>query len=325
MIAFTKNVGGYMAYSCYTKELFAKYGTMMPSYPQLDDNSLNAIYDYIKSEDIKRGIDLTNSYTTVCDDSCAVYDSLRFRIDGRIDELRLKREELFRGNEFRIKYNRLDSVGNEMTPANNNASSLPDKVLVQEYRANYYRFDIQSFGWYNVDVLQNEYPADAGKLVVQVDETLSNEWSLFIAVPEKKIFDRGGRLSDKTNYGFFARDGKIPIAAGNKVVVFALSENNDKIFFDYKEFISTGNDVIELEPKTITKEEFNRLVKTWALDDITIEANDAKNAEEIRKADKEIKSQHDYLESMRPKNCDCNCGYPSDSTQTVVSELNPMP
>jgi hypothetical protein len=58
----------------------------------------------------------------------------------------------------------------------------------------------------------------------------------------------------------------------------------------------------------VSKKEFNRAVKKFKLDNASIEIKDSKNADEIRKADKEIKSNQGLLELYRPKNCNCDCG-----------------
>jgi mono/diheme cytochrome c family protein len=314
LFAFTRNPGGYIPKTCYTKELAAQFGLqLMPSYPQLGDEAMNALYDYIKSEDVKNGISLTNHYViTPCEDSCWRYDSVRYDVENKVAALNQGREDLIEGNEARINFERLDSNGTNRLTSNGDTGSLPDKVIPPNYKAIYYRFDITSFGWYNIDALLMATEENAGSLAVRINDSLTNKWDVFIAVPDQKVFDRGGKLTNGADYGFFTRDGKIPLRAGTRVIVFALGEANEKIAFAYKEFQSTGDDAIVLEPHLATKEEFNRVVKTWSLSKVDIQANDSKNADQIRKADREIKSEQQLLELYRPKNCDCNCG--GDST-----------
>lgn len=320
LFAFTRNAGGFIPKTCYTKNLVAQYnGQIMPSFPQLDDGSLHAIYDYIKDDDIKKGVEFTNNFVKdPCDDSCYRFDSIRFAAEEQIGVLNQHRNKLIEGNENRINYERWDSAGTQLMGGNETGMALPEKVQPEEFKAIYYRFDIDSFGWYNVDALLEIAAANAASLSVQVDDALSDKWDLFIAVPDRKVFDRGGKLANEKDYGFFTRDGKMPLNPGTSIVVFALGEANGQIAFDYKELKITGNDVIRLEPRLASKEEFNKKVKSWSLNKVTIQAADSKNATEIRKADKEIRSQQQLIENYRPKNCNCSCGEVSpsgDSTQ----------
>lgn len=314
LITFTRNPAGYIPKTCYTKNLVARYnGQIMPSFPQLSDKDLNAVYDYIKSRDIVNGVDLTNNYRLdPCEDSCYRYDSVRWETQSKINALHGHRKALIQDNEDRINYERWDSTGIARMEGVENGTIA--KVVPDNYKAIYYRFDIKSFGWYNIDALLDATDADAGKLVLQVDNSLSEEWDVFIAVPGQKVFDRGGKLANKKDYGFFTLDGKIPLKAGTPIVVFVLGEADAQIAFDYKEVVTTGNDVIKLNPQLSTKEAFNKAVKSWSMKKVTIEAADSKNAAAIRKADAEIETQKETIEQYRPKNCNCNCGELSDTT-----------
>jgi hypothetical protein len=116
---------------------------------------------------------------------------------------------------------------------------------------------------------------------------------------------------------------------GTNVIVFVLGEANGQIAFDYKEFKTTGNDVIQLQPRLASKDEFNKKVKSWSLERITIAADDSKNAGQIRQADKEIKGEEQLIESYQPKTCNCRCGNVSgDSAQQKEAaplSVNPKP
>lgn len=316
---FTRDVGHYLQVNCYVKELQAQYVSIMPSFPGLSDQSLDAIYDYIKGEDQKAGVDLTVKQTSACQDSCRRFDSVRYKVAAKVLGLQQNRQALIDSNELRINYTRLDSSGTGPMPTRDRGG-LPEKVTPEDYRATYYRFDITSFGWYNIDKLQEVAKDDETSLKLTVDESLSTEIDVFIAVPKYKVFDRGGKLANGVQYGFFTMDGKLPLPVGVKVVVFALGEADGKIIYEYKEFISTAENEIALTPKLATKEEFNEAVKRFSLDRLSIEANNSKNAGEIRKIDTEIKKQESIVESWKPKLCDCRCLQEADSTRFVFAK-----
>lgn len=313
LIKFTRNPGGYIPTTEYTYCLTMQFGgQIMPSYPQLSDDNLNAVYDYIKYE----GRNLESQSPSVgCLDSCRRYDSIKYKVYG----LQRNRKTLIDSNENRINYTRLDSTGKDRMVNFRDLVGDIDKVSPENYKAIYYRFDITSFGWYNIDKLQDYAKDDEAELVLSVDESLSTEMDVFIAVPKYKTFDRGGKLNDGVHYGFFTKDGKLPLPVGEKVVVFVLSEANDKILFDYKEFISTSANKIHLVPKESSKEEFNEAMKRFTLENIDMKAADSKNAGEIRKLDAEIKRQAQKAESWRPINCECSCKTAIDSSKQRAS------
>jgi hypothetical protein len=90
-----------MAQDCYTHELKTRYATLMTAFPQLNDESLNALYDYIRNEDFKKGIDY-NKTDDPCADSCRIYDS----IYAEVNNLVLKRQNLINDNGHRINFDR---------------------------------------------------------------------------------------------------------------------------------------------------------------------------------------------------------------------------
>ena len=317
LLAYTKNPPVFTAHNCYVRNLKNQYGTMMTAFPQLD---ANAIYDYIRNEDYKKGIIYSNSYNSLCGDSCWQYDSLYYEINKITSTLNNQMQALIDSNGERINFERtfsedssfIDSTGYIVQTFSN-----IDKVEPVKYKAVYYQFDIKSFDWYNVDFPVKPAESQAG-LKVEMQGEYKKEMSVFIVVPQYRIFAEGGPLKDEENtFGFYTRDGKISMPPGLDVTVFAVGEIDGQITFDYKKFISTDKQRIILKPKIVSKKEFNKAVKKFKLRDVSIKAEDSKNADVIRKMDKIIKSNQDLLELYRPKNCDCNCGE-SDASSKLI-------
>lgn len=75
------------------------------------------------------------------------------------------------------------------------------------------------------------------------------------------------------------------------------------MIFAKTEFITKEKQEFTLELTTITKEAFQQQIASLALGDLSITANDTKNAAELRTAVKELKN----AEQLKPKNCDCDC------------------
>jgi mono/diheme cytochrome c family protein len=311
---FIKSPARYIPTTHYTECLQHMYGQIMPSFPGLTLNDVNNIYDYIRMEELRSGFKDNNIN---CEDSCRVYDSLNAVLKGKINEAEDLKNEINNANGSRINYQR---KGVEPRVENGTIPKVaPDKILVAtEERTLLYKFDITSFGWYNIDKLLDSNYKEV-TLEVNVDETLTKEVDVFIAIPKLKVFNQAGRLDNGRSFGFFTRDGKINLNPGTKVIVFVLGEYNREIIFDYKEFLSQDINQINLLPKVISKENFKQVVKTMNIDDLTMEANKVSGVEELDLAKKTIAEMQSSISTFRPKNCPCGCEEPSairvDSTR----------
>ncbi|HEU4469475.1 MAG TPA: cytochrome c [Flavisolibacter sp.] len=314
LLAFTRDPAGYIKRSTYACQLQKQYGSIMPG-SLLSDEEIFSIYDYIRNEDGKRGIlpEGSQGELDACLDSCAIFDSIRNEVSRLADE----RNGLIEGNRARVDYQRLansqatgGAAGSATAPvAGNNAGPV-----VEGQRGIYYEIDIKSFGWANIDRLIVEGAGGSVRLSVTIDESLATDFNVFIAVPQYRVFDQGSRLNDGKSYGFFNEDGTLPLPVGTKVFVFALSEAQDKLVLGYQEFIAGKEQTITLRPSLVTKNEFNDIVSSFSLDAISIEAKDSKNAAAIRETANKIAEKEAKMETYRPKNCDCQCGYSADTS-----------
>jgi mono/diheme cytochrome c family protein len=336
LFEWTRNPARFMARDCYTQRLKQKFGAMMTGFPQLDDQSLNSLYDYIKNEDYQRGIVYSDNANGSCVDSCRRYDSLYAVVNNLETAMNRKRDSLKNNNgnritvdrsfsdkaENRVDYDTLETVDtvNYIAEVEDTVDYVP-KVSPITYQPVYYNFEIKTFDWYNIDhvIVPVE---DQVELKVEMKGDHKDSMSLFIIEPAYRIFAEGGPLKGEQNvFGFYTEDGKISLATGTQVIVFAVGESDGQIFFDFRKFRSTEKQRITLEPKPVSKREFNRAVKKFHLEAAPIEVKDSKNSKEIEKTDKEmnpqLKKALDLLELYRPKNCDCNCRAPSDTTQII--------
>jgi mono/diheme cytochrome c family protein len=304
---FTRHVADYIPRTCYTKELQSQFGSVMPDFPDLDNETLTAIYDYIRNEDRKAGITYSTNYNSNCDDSCYRYDSL-LRI---FSKAQANRNDLVDANGGRIDYDRkLQTIA----PADTSDFIPPvlnvDKVSPQYYQSEYYQFKINSFGWYNIDAL-----AGNNEVELTVETQGEDSISVFLVVPNEKVFAEGGPVRDRDDlFGFYTRDGKINLSLGTEAFVFAMKESGGKIYFASLKFTSVEKQNIILEPKPVSKRQFNRAIKNLMPDNLSIRVQDSKNARNIRKSDKNIKDLQNLLDRNRPKNCNCNCGEVKDTS-----------
>jgi mono/diheme cytochrome c family protein len=309
---FYSNPAAFIAHNEYARCLQQQYGAIMPAY-ELNSDEVNALTAFISSETER--LALPRPKDLDCADSCRRYEAALWTLDSLVG----RREELARTNELRTEFQRTMPRSLETSiPAERAPGPSLEIVASERLVGEYYRFEISSFGWYNVDKLINEAGAVESYLSVTVNAAETDEWNVFIAIPKYKIFYEGGKLKDQNKlYGFHTTDGKLPLPQGIPVTVFVLSEAGGKVYFDMQTFGSTMDNRIELHPKPYAKADVDRLIAGLQLEDISVKIADSKNATDIRAVDKQLESQRTNAERWRPVNCPCNCAQPASDTAAM--------
>jgi hypothetical protein len=249
---WVKNPAAFIPATCYTINLQKQYGQIMPAYP-LPDSAIDAIFDYISNgKPVAPAI--TKDNDPACIDSCIRYYSLYNTITYKQKLLIEKRENLINENESRIQW-RMEFSNPPVVDANESIITSwpdPDKVEPPIYKGVYYQFKINTFDWYNIDRLLDISAASA-LLTVKLNG-YTDKMNVFIVIPDRKVFAEGGPVNNEPNlFGFYSKDGKIPLSIGTKLIVFAVGEMDQGIFFDWKELISSEKMEVPLEPRIMTK------------------------------------------------------------------------
>ena len=156
-------------------------------------------------------------------------------------------------------------------------------------------------------------------LMVRIRGEYKKNINLYLVIPSAKVYEPGGLLDRKEEtYGFYKRDGTIPLPQNIKAYIFAMGEFEDKIIFAKKEFTTNSSQEFEMSLTTVTKEFFNASFKGLNLSTIQFSAKDSQHADTLRKIIRELKD----VEKIKPKNCDCNCGFlypePLDKDTTMM-------
>jgi mono/diheme cytochrome c family protein len=301
---FIASPARYMYCNPYAKELQRQFGAIMPSYPMLTSSDVDDITEYLDTAFDRSG-SFGDSGARKCWDSCRVYN-------GRLEEINAlawKRELLIAGNGSRVSYERRNAPPSGDTVP---GRGIP-KVAEETFASVYYKFEIESFGWYNIDQVYNLPGAIETDMIVHIPQEQSSEYNIYIALPEHKVFSPGGRLPGATDaYGFLGIDGKLLLPPGTEVVVFAISEKDGKILFDVSDFKAASKNEIRLEPKEISQSDFNAAVKRLDLKDIRIAVRNSPNEIAIRQLDDSIRRVRSTVEKLKPVNCACSI-CPSDA------------
>jgi mono/diheme cytochrome c family protein len=287
---FTRNPADVMAHEGYYRCLRKKYGgVMMTAFPSLTNAELDNLYAYIENESDRRNLPVPDNGIMKCHDSCMLYN-----------ELASKWKEI----KSRLEKESVDMVLEKSSPSFDTVGD-PIKVSPLENKSLYYQFTVESFGWYNIDMLlRNKTDVKESELRVRIQGAYKERFNIYLLIPSVKLMEHGGPLEDEEDaYGFYMTDGTIPLPQNAKAYIVAMGEYEDQIIFAKKEFITQEKQVIDVALTAITKEAFQQEIASLQLSDISIQANDTKNAAELRKVIKELKKAED----LKPKNCDCDC------------------
>jgi len=317
--AFTRNPAKEMAHGGYYRCLKNKYGVMMTPFPSLTNEELDKLYGYIENESNHRHLPVPDNGILKCVNSCRAYIEIASK--WKTIKERLEKDSTDMLKDIRdLTPPSIDTILPEI-----DTTKILDRLNLVQPNYNkslYYQFTIESFGWYNVDILLKDCTnAISSELSVRIQGQYKERFNIYLIIPSIKALIPGGPLSNKPNsYGFYEDDGSIPLPQNQKAFILALGEYEDQIIFAKKEFTTQQKQNIDLQLAIVSKEVFQKEVAALNLSDISINANDTKNAAELRTAIKEMKK----AEQLKPKNCDCDCFLNENNTRAIntASEID---
>jgi hypothetical protein len=304
------------------------FGQLGPDFPRLKQEDWKSIYDYIQMESDRLNLSLpSHAYLTNCVDSCEAYNKTVNHLKG-LKSMSLKdRKKLIDSNGSMVTN---ENFGNLPPVTSGTSTPTPpppvfeDLVSPQNFGAQYYQFSIETFGWYNVDILLKNLPGiEPSELLVRIQGEFRERIEVFLIIPSEKVNAEGGPTEkNKDEYAFYNKDGKIPLPQNAKSYILAMTESDGKFAYALHSFNATRQQTITIELKKATKEEFTSAMSVFAGEEIKINVRDAKNAKEIRAKDADLKKINEQLkqaEGLKPKGCDCDCAdeYPATVSDTT--------
>ncbi|RAJ77290.1 cytochrome c [Chitinophaga dinghuensis] len=282
--------------------LFNEYNkTAMTLFPNLSDADIEDIIAYIDNYGKEKDPE-THNKLRLAKDSCKQY----FK---EFAALKVKEKELIASNGEFVAAHRTYSA--PMVPVTLNT------VVPNTNKSVYYSFNIDSFDWYNVDILlKNLSGIVDGELRVSISGDYKENLHVFIIIPDIRMFAEGGLLDgEKHKYGFYTADGKIPMMLNKKAWIIATGEQKDQLLFAQQVFITKQKLELAISPALSTKAAINEFIKGLDLKDLKMEMTDSRNANSIR----EIDSLTKIVQGKKPKNWDCGCNETWPSPAPVQS------
>lgn len=284
--------------------------TAMTSFPNLTDAELNALYTFLNEESKKLDpADYPDFQESL--DSCATYYEAKMALEKQLNTLKQKS-----GPEATLEQ---DNSPNTINIPKGIELTLPvqkNNMVVPKYEtATDYQFTINTFGWYNVDILINELPGFvSSNLKVRINNKLEPMYNVYLVLPEDMICANGGFMKDsKEWYAFLTDDGKIQLPQNKQAYILAFCEEGGKISFALESFKTGIDNIINLKADLITREEMTERLKILDFKGFTSEVKENKNAKEI----KQLKVNLENVEKLKPKNSSCSC-YTMDEPEVLT-------
>ncbi len=293
-----------------------KYNPMVGPIYDLSYDELTSIYQYIQNVSDEKNLPLPATVNLDdCIDSCMQYLKLTSELSDRLISAERKRDNLIGDNGPMTKEERNPQTPVAILAGDPITQPIDFETMVSpsENEAVYYQFSIETFGWFNVDVLLKDINGNQEcELFVRVTGEYSERLDIFLIIPEQKIYTKAGLVQNSENeYVFAYTSGKIFLPQNVRAYILAMTENKSGIAFGLHKFTTGLRQEIGIELKASTPEEFNEAVKSIDAEKIKIAVKEAINSTGIRTEDSTLVAINEQLkkaEALRPRNCDCNCG-----------------
>lgn len=281
-------------YYCYNK-------TAMTAFPDISDRELHAIFDYVNYE-----ADNTDPNYKKLVDSCELYKNLKQSWREKQISINSQNSTVETSNKT-PSYTTIDST----TSATNVKMDLVNST---NNRPLYYEFNIETLGWFNIDILLKNLPGyENSQLTVSVSRQFKKDVSTYLIIPSKKILLDGGLLKNKSNvYCFFTTDGLIPLPQNTEAYVMAIAEKNGQLFYGSTAFTTSLNQSLEIKLTTTTRDQMIKTIKQLIPDE---SSNDLSIPKQI------IDDSLSDIEKLRPKECECDC-VPSERSDYYIKPSN---
>ncbi|MBO9731245.1 MAG: cytochrome c [Chitinophaga sp.] len=278
---------------CYANQLFEEYNKVaMTLYPGLKGAPMHELLAYIENE--SKRIDLAGyERAGHAVDSCAAY----LRV---LKKLQHQKDSLLLDNGKSVTVQNRDTLPLENGPG---FKVRPAESVTYN---SYYNFEINTFGWFNIDLLLDGKPEYVkSMLTVRITGTITENTKVFMVIPQDKVYLFGVLHEANNNeYYFLTPDGQIPLPQRRKAYVIAADESEDALLFGTTVFETSLSQQVNVTLAPSDKDAFNRFTQQLEGTGFSLKAVDTKNAKDIRGLDSLLNA----AAALKPVGVDCGCG-----------------
>jgi hypothetical protein len=245
----------------YARCIYCKNKTAMTAFDGfLSDKEIDQIIDYTNKESKRLGLPRDYNPNKDCD-SCVstareslAYAKSRTENAESVDVS----SDAYETREFGTDPDTFPASARPTLPAS-------AKHVEFNNRENY-QFKLEAYGWYNVDcLLTGKFNSVETELSVEVTATGLDMQSIFLVIPDVKVFVQGGKLENGKDYGFNTMDGKLTLPQGYQAYILLVGEQNGKTYFGKTVFKTSLKGHIKIGAKETAKEQIIKEVANFKL------------------------------------------------------------
>ena len=309
--------------------LYQKYNKSMMTSFTFSDKEVIALINYCNDESKRLKLPYPKDELYINFQKCKTYKALMSKLYAQKDKLKNKRADKIVDNGPFVKQVN-QSMQLLQLPSNAAGISSVDRksyIYPVTKQAEYYQVEINTFGWYNIDMLTKNVPGLVlSKLIVNVNESFVNTFQIYFVLPDMKVHAYGGLLKNKKDaYGFYEDNGNIKLPQGKTAHVYLVGEKNGQLLYAAATFVTDTLNKLTLSPTFISKQSFNVKIKELlGTEGISVKAKDSKNAPAIREIDLDLNALDEKIkeaEKLALKDCDCGCGGEMESSVATDSTI----
>ncbi|MBL7709353.1 MAG: cytochrome c [Chitinophagaceae bacterium] len=283
---YISNPASFMAGDPYTQDLKRKFGSMMTAFPDLGQDGVNAILDYIKNETNRPGAKeeekwKRDSLTKVWEKESRTRDSISNQSDsGFYNSTPCGNDTIYISTKNEQSFFNME----EDIPAMDTAEREPvSPESLEGLRRGFtdpnptngmYDFEIKTLGWYNVDAYVEGYPGTVNvKLEVLVSSAtelkMEQNLHIYLFIPRNKMLSVLNAESNGRYYFDKIKDG-IPLFLDERAILFAFGSKGRKMYYGINEFRIKKEQIIEINIKETTEEKIRAALYSSKIEGIEL-------------------------------------------------------
>lgn len=244
-------------------------GIIMTAFPALTRDDVNCLIEYFENE-AKRRPDLAEKFDTkdLGIEGCEPYtDTFSFKQNPFpcfVDTFYVNEEfERIINNAWPADTIQLPTITNESDSLNIPLLNQPEER---------YEFKINTLGWYNIDILLKNLEGITEVLLDATTDFKNNPLvDIKLLFPEKKIQLKSTYQNSNNTFTFGNEENRIPLYIGDLAIMFAIAEENNKIFYAVTELRIKNEQRISLKLTETTKENLEAAFRKINLDNINLD------------------------------------------------------
>lgn len=240
LLRWVNNPAAFIPTTNYTRQLLRSYGSVMPSFPELGETDIVAVMNFIRNEAASPVTDTFTLPGTAADTIGTIQNS-NCLDTGYVDVL-----------------DPIEPVSEEMAAMILDDSLQADSLDAFDPKNGAYYFQVESLGWFNIDVRLETLPSlTPCEINVQLEGVSDLEkMKVYALFPSEKNYTVSDEFSENM-FSFTGSQGEgLPLYLGEPGFIIAYGKVGDEFYYGFAEFLVKKEQIISLEVSVASEQAF---------------------------------------------------------------------